>query len=84
MIKMIFKITFSWNKLLIFAEENGKLVEMFLLYSVGAFYIVSLYSMVMTKKLATKSIYLNCGSVLYNLGFLPLARHISRYTTPQE
>ena len=49
--------------------------------------LVLFYFMIMTQRLATKSlksIYLNCGSMQGNLGFLSLSRHMPTYTNPQE
>ena len=49
--------------------------------------LVLFYFMIMTKRLAIKSlksIYLNCGSIQCNLHFLSLARHMSTYRNPQE
>ena len=49
--------------------------------------LVLFYFMIMTKRLAIKSlksIYLNFGSIQCNLRFLSLARRMSTYRNPQE
>lgn len=47
LLKLGIAFKFSENEATNFAKENERYVELFLLYSVGAFYIVLLYSMVM-------------------------------------